>query len=90
MNVDRIASQGIGRERPKQRFLPKCHSDMTTGLRREMAAALFHQDYHRIALVIAIVDFAVAIANIHCHHLVVQHWVVDWVGVVVLVDAEGL
>jgi len=62
----------------------------TTGLRREMGAALFHQEYHMIILALAIVDLAVAIANIHRHHPVVQRWVVDWVGVVVLVDLEEL
>jgi hypothetical protein len=43
-----------------------------------------------IILALAIVELAVAIANIHCHRPVVQGWVVDWVGVVVLVDVEGL
>ena len=43
-----------------------------------------------IILALAIVDLAVAIANIPRHHPVVQRWVVDWVGVVVLVDLEEL
>jgi hypothetical protein len=51
-----------------------------------MGAALFHQGYHTIILALAIADLAVAIANIHCHHPVVQRGVVDLVGLVVLFE----